>query len=165
MITNESYTVLLNKARTDKALNRKFLDKLKKHKPTDLDKQCATLHNEVFENIDCLQCGNCCTTIGPRLLGKDIDRMARATKLRPASFTETYVRIDEDGDYVFKRLPCPLLSADNYCCVYNDRPNACREFPHTNQSKMHNKLEITFQNTMICPAVALVVERLRKIYS
>ncbi|MBK8845718.1 MAG: YkgJ family cysteine cluster protein [Bacteroidetes bacterium] len=164
MIFNERYTVLVNKARKDKALNRKFLDKLKKLKPANLDSQCSKLHDEVFQQIDCLQCGNCCAIAGPRLLGKDIDRMAKGMKLRPAEFTTTYVRTDEDGDYVFKRMPCPMLKEDNYCCIYNDRPNACREFPHTNQSKMHNKLEITFQNTMICPAVALVVEGLRKIY-
>jgi Fe-S-cluster containining protein len=57
-----------------------------------------------------------------------------------------------------------FLSSDNYCSVYNARPNACREYPHTQQNKVIQKLEITLQNSMICPAVADVVDGLKKHY-
>jgi hypothetical protein len=84
--------------------------------------------------------------------------------MRPGIFAETYLRTDEDGDRVFKALPCPFLGKDHYCSIYEDRPNACREYPHTQQRNMMQKLKITYNNTMICPAVALVVEGLKKRY-
>lgn len=122
------------------------------------------LHDEAFEEINCLECANCCRTTGPQLLDKDIERLANDKKLRPAFFTEKYLRIDEDNDYVFKSMPCPFLKDDNYCSVYESRPNACRNFPHTQQRNIMQKLKITYHNAVICPAVALVVDGLKKHY-
>jgi Fe-S-cluster containining protein len=144
--------------------NKKFLERLKKLQPRDLDKITNQLHDEAFEHIDCLQCANCCATTGPLLKDKDIERLAAATKMRPAIFTEKYLRIDEDHDYVFKSHPCPFLGNDKYCSVYENRPKACADFPHTQQNKIHNKLGITYLNSMICPAVAEVVEGLKAHY-
>jgi Fe-S-cluster containining protein len=97
-------------------------------------------------------------------LDKDIDRLAKHLRIRPSEFTENYLRIDEDNDYVFKSVPCSFLGTDKYCSVYESRPNACREFPHTQQRNMAQKMSITYLNTMICPAVYLVVEELKKQY-
>ena len=41
--------------------------KLKKKKPKDLDSFVHTLHDELFSEIDCLACANCCKTLGPRI--------------------------------------------------------------------------------------------------
>ncbi len=90
--------------------------------------------------------------------------MAGHFRIRPAEFTERHLRIDEDGDYVFRSMPCPFLGGDNYCSVYENRPNACREFPHTQQRDIREKLGITYHNTMVCPAVAEVLERLKAHY-
>ncbi|HYG49916.1 MAG TPA: YkgJ family cysteine cluster protein [Flavobacteriales bacterium] len=159
-----SYKQILENAQAKKAGYKKFFDKLKQKAPKDLDQVCNQLNDEVFETIDCLQCANCCTTTGPLLLQKDVERAAKALKLRPADFTQQYLRTDEDGDTVFKSMPCPFIQGDKCCSIYGDRPNACREFPHTHQRDMLQKLKITFENTMICPAVALVAEGLRERY-
>ena len=158
------YENYLKQATAKKSENKKFLDKLKKQKPKDLDIICNQYHEEVFENIDCLKCANCCSSTGPLFLDKDIDRLAKHLRIRPSEFTENYLRIDEDNDYVFKSVPCPFLGTDNYCSVYESRPNACREFPHTQQRNMAQKMSITYLNTMICPAVYLIVEELKKQY-
>ncbi len=158
------YEDYLKLANAKKSENKKFLEKLKKQKPKDLDIICNQFHDEVFENIDCLKCANCCSGTGPLFLDKDIDRLAKHLRIRPSEFTENYLRIDEDKDYVLKSVPCPFLGADKYCNVYESRPNACREFPHTQQRNMAQKMGITFLNTMICPAVYLVVEELKKHY-
>ncbi len=158
------YEDYLKLATAKKSENKKFLDKLKKQKPKDLDRICNQYHEEVFENIDCLKCANCCSGTGPLFLDKDIDRLAKHLRIRPSEFTENYLRIDEDKDYVFKSVPCPFLGTDKYCNVYESRPNACREFPHTQQRNMAQKMSITYLNTMICPAVYLVVEELKKHY-
>lgn len=158
------YIKIIERAKKSKVENKKFLEKLKKLAPKNLDQITNQLHEEAFENIDCLNCANCCASTGPLLLNKDIDRLANNLKLKPSIFTEKYLRIDEDKDYVFRQMPCLFLGNDNYCSVYTDRPNACREFPHTQQRNILQKLKITYLNTTICPAVAVVVEGLKENY-
>jgi Fe-S-cluster containining protein len=161
---NTEFQKILENARKKSSENKKFLDKLKAKKPNDLDLLTNELHDEAFDQIDCLECANCCRTTGPLLLNKDIDRLAIELKLKPSIFTEKFVRIDEDNDYVFSNMPCPFLGSDNYCHVYDARPNACKEFPHTQQRNILQKLKITYQNTLICPAVVLVVDGLKEKY-
>lgn len=158
------YRQILDAAVSKKKENKKFLDRLKEKGPSGLDQVTNELHDEVFERIDCLQCANCCRTTGPLLKSKDVERMAAHQRLRPAAFTEKFLRMDEDNDYVFRSMPCPFLREDNYCSAYEARPNACREFPHTAQKDIRQKLGITYHNTMICPGVALIVEELKKRY-
>ena len=161
---NPEYLKILENARKKSSENKKFLEKLKAKKPKDLDIITNELHDEAFEQINCLECANCCRTTGPLLLNKDIDRLASELKLKPSIFTERYLRVDEDNDYVFKSMPCPFLGSDNYCHVYEARPNACKEFPHTQQRNILQKLKITYHNTLICPAVALIVDGLKENY-
>lgn len=158
------YRKIIVKAEKLKTENKKFLDKVKKLAPKDLDIVTHELHEQVFNKIDCLQCANCCVTTGPLLLNKDIDRLAKTFKTKPSIFADQYLKIDEDNDYVFKQMPCVFLGNDKYCTVYSDRPNACREFPHTQQRNILQKLKITYLNTTICPAVALIVDALKEKY-
>lgn len=155
---------LKSKAQKSREENKRFFEKLKKRTPKDLDQTFAALHDEAFEHIDCLQCANCCKTTGPLFLQKDIERLANHFRMKPAAFIEQYLHIDEDNDYVLNVLPCPFLGADNYCSVYESRPNACREYPHTNQRKMHTIFKETLNNTSVCPAVFEIVERLKRAY-
>jgi uncharacterized protein len=83
--------------------------------------------------------------------------------MKPSDFIATYLQIDDDKDYVLRSAPCPFLGADNYCSIYADRPKACREYPHTDRKKMVQIMELTFKNTLVCPAVYTMVERLKSI--
>lgn len=161
---NPDYRPYLDKAKAEKKEVRAFLRQLKKQKPKDLDRQVHSLHEEAFEEIDCLQCANCCATTSPRFTAKDIERLARHLKLRPGELIEQYLVLDEDEDYVFPEAPCPFLGDDNYCSVYEARPQACREYPHTDRRKFHQALDITAANTRICPAVAKIVDQLQDLY-
>ena len=143
--------------------NRKFLSGLKKMDARKVDSIFHSVHDEVFQEIDCLQCANCCKTTSPIFYQNDIERVAKALRMRPGDFVELYLRIDGDGDYVLKSSPCPFLSEDNYCSVYEDRPNACREYPHTHRKKMVQIMDLTLKNTLVCPAVFEMVERLKSI--
>jgi len=151
------------KAFTLKKENRIFFDKLKRTKPKNLDNQFHELHDNVFEKIDCLVCANCCKTTSPIFYNRDIERLAKHVKLKSGDFIDKYLRIDEDKDYVLRQAPCPFLGSDNYCSVYEARPTACREYPHTNRKRVEQILDLTFQNTMVCPAVLEITERLKKI--
>ena len=142
--------------------NQQFFKHLKKIKPKALDKLIHPLHEEVFACTDCLECANCCTTTGPLFTDKDISRIAKYLKIKPSKFTEKYLRIDEDRDYVLQTLPCVFLGEDNYCSIYDVRPKACREFPHTDRIKQHQLLKLTQKNIEVCPAVFSIIEKLKK---
>ena len=141
--------------------NKAFFQQVKRLKPKVLDKQIHQLHEEVFACTDCLKCANCCTTTGPMFTDKDISRIAKHLRLRPSEFTEKYLRIDEDNDYVLQSVPCTFLGDDNRCNIYDVRPKACREFPHTDRAKQHQILNLTEKNVAVCPAVYEIVERMK----
>jgi Fe-S-cluster containining protein len=152
-----------SKANNLKKENESFYRKLKSKPPKDLDEKFHSLHEEVFEEIDCLKCANCCKTTSPIFYERDVERAAKAVKMRPGDFIEKYLRVDEDKDYVLKQSPCAFLDAENYCMIYADRPNACREYPHTNRKKMQQIMDLTMKNTLVCPAVFEMTERLKAI--
>lgn len=70
--------------------------------------------------------------------------------------------MDEEGDFVLKAAPCAFLDKDNYCRIYEHRPEACREYPHTDRKKMRQILDLTFRNTLVCPAVLRITENVKK---
>lgn len=154
-------TVFKTKSESQSVQNRKFLTGLKKRNPREVDDAFHMLHEEVFSEMDCLTCANCCKTTSPIFYQTDIERMAKALRMKPGDFIEKYLRIDEDKDYVLKSSPCPFLDAENYCTVYTDRPKACREYPHTNRKKMVQIMDLTYKNTLVCPAVLEMVERMQ----
>ena len=149
----------LNKAVQYKKENKKFLQNLSRRK--DVDEMFHPLHDAAFEQIDCLDCANCCKTTSPIFRDVDIDRIAKHLGMRPSHFTERYLHIDEDNDWVLNVAPCPFLGDDNYCSIYDVRPKACRDYPHTDRKHMTQILDLTYKNTMVCPAVASIVEKLR----
>ncbi len=152
------------RAKSKRKENRAFFKQLRKKPPSDLDQTVHQLDEEAFSRIDCLDCANCCKTTSPVFTKRDIERLAKKLRLRPATFVERYLRIDKDGDYVLQETPCPFLGDDNYCSVYEDRPSACASYPHTHRRKFHKLLDVTEKNTTVCPAVFHIVERMKEIY-
>ncbi len=142
--------------------NKRFFKSLKNIKPKVLDKIIHPLHDEVFKYTNCLECANCCKTTGPLFTDKDISRIAKHLRIKPLRFTERYLRIDEDIDYVLQTIPCTFLREDNYCSIYEVRPKACREFPHTDRIKQYQILKLTERNIEVCPAVYDIVEKVKK---
>lgn len=145
--------------------NKKFFSRLKTRLPKDLDITVHRLHDEVFSELNCLDCANCCKSLGPRITEKDIERISKFLKLKRDSFVRIYLKVDEDGDFVFQNMPCPFLMQDNYCSVYDVRPKACAEYPHTDRRKFHQLFNLTLKNTFTCPAVYEIVENLKMKYS
>ncbi len=142
--------------------NKKFFAKLKKKPPKKLDQLMVELHEAEFERTDCLTCANCCKTTGPLFTDKDVERIAKHFKMKPQQFIETYLRVDEDNDYVLQSVPCTFLGLDNYCSIYEVRPKACREFPHTDRKKFQQISNLTLKNVAICPAAYNIVEEMKR---
>ena len=142
--------------------NKKYFTKLKKKPPKQLDYIMQELHEEEFEKTDCLTCANCCKTTGPLFTNADVERIAKHFRLKPQKFIAQYLRVDEENDFVLQQVPCTFLGADNYCSIYEVRPKACREFPHTNRKKFQQISNITLKNVAICPAAFNIVEQMKK---
>ncbi len=153
---------LPQKAKEKHSENKKFFGKLRKKPPKNLDYIMQELHNDEFQRTDCLSCGNCCRTTGPLFTNNDIVRISKHLRLKPQIFIEQYLRIDEDQDYVLQTVPCSFLGPDNYCSIYEVRPKACREFPHTDRKKFQQISQLTLKNVSICPAAYNIVEEMKK---
>jgi hypothetical protein len=123
-------------------------------------KQLPGLHEEAFSKIDCLQCARCCKNYSPRFKTPDIKRISRLLKMKESVFIDTYLKLDDEGDYVVKTVPCPFLGADNHCSIYEDRPSDCRRFPYTDEDVFLKRPRITQKNASFCPAVYYVLEGL-----
>lgn len=153
----DELTLLAQKAESSsKAFLKKNRKKLEK-----MDSVVLDLHNEVMSKTNCLHCANCCRSLGPLITNKDIDQIAKALRIKSADVIATYLKIDEDGDFVFINMPCPFLLEDNYCSIYEHRPKACREYPHTDRPKFYRIFNLTIKNAYTCPVAYEVLEKLK----
>ncbi|MEZ4800866.1 MAG: YkgJ family cysteine cluster protein [Flavobacteriales bacterium] len=156
----EALRKYLERGKNNKKENKKLLTQWVKRK--DLDQLFHSMHDEVFEEVDCLQCANCCKTTSPIFRDVDIDRIAAHLRIKPSEFTTKNLHIDNDGDWVLNSSPCLFLDENNYCKIYDVRPKACREYPHTDRKNMAQIMDLTYKNTLVCPAVSEMVERLKR---
>ena len=140
---------------------KRFYIKNKK-KLEGMDLRVQALHDKVSSGTDCLKCANCCRSLGPRITDKDIERMAKALRMKATDVIKNYLRVDEDGDTVFQSMPCPFLGDDNYCSIYESRPKACREYPHTDRKRFYQIYNLSIKNAATCPIVYEVLEQLTK---
>lgn len=133
--------------------------KIKAKKPKNLDDLFRNEHERVFDKTDCLACANCCKTTSPIFYDVDIDRLAKYLKMSSFDFETKYLTKDNDGCKVLKQSPCAFLDYENYCTVYDARPKACREYPHTDRRRMIQIMDLTLENTKICPAVEQIFDK------
>ena len=82
--------------------------------------------------------------------------------MKQVDFENKFLRVDEENDKVLENLPCFFLNQDNTCSIYNVRPKACREYPHTDRKKIYQINDLMMQNTIICPAAFEFVEAMMK---
>jgi len=142
--------------------SKRYFARLKKRTPKNLDVIMQHLHHAEFKKTDCLSCGNCCKTTSPIFTEKDIQRISKHLRMRVHQFIAQYLARDADDFYVLKTAPCSFLDLnDNSCIIYDVRPKACKEYPHTNRRKFIQITDLTLNNTGICPAVYNIVEALK----
>ena len=138
---------------------KSFLQRADKNKVL---KQLPQLHEEAFEKVDCLQCAACCKNYSPRFKTPDVKRISKHLGLKESTFIETYLRVDEEGDFVVKTSPCPFLGTDNFCSVYEVRPSDCARFPYTNEDVLFKRQKLTLKNASFCPITFYVLEKLEQ---
>lgn len=123
-------------------------------------KKLPQLHNEAFEKVDCLQCAACCKNYSPRFKTPDVRRISKQLGMKESVFIETYLRVDEDGDFVVKSSPCPFLGSNNFCSIYDVRPSDCARFPYTDEDVIIKRQALTLKNASFCPITFYVLDRL-----
>ena len=159
MMDLEEYKIAAQKKAKE---HKKFLENLKRKPPKNLDYLAEETHEEVFDEIDCLSCANCCKTTGPLFTDKDVERISKHLRMKPKDFESKFLQTDEDEDMVLKNLPCHFLGEDNMCSIYDVRPKACREYPHTDRKKVYQINNLMVKNTLICPAAFVWVEKMQE---
>ncbi len=139
---------------------KELYKKISRIKPDPYRSLAEDTHRAVFERTDCLQCANCCRSIPPIVTAVDARRIAKHLRIREKDFFREYVVRDEDGDTVMNSSPCPFLLQDNACAIYEVRPKACRQYPHTGEGTFFENIKLHKQNARICPAVYFILENI-----
>lgn len=150
----------LEKSNLNFKLNQKALQQLKKKPSKFLDNLFHEFHHNEFKTMDCLSCANCCKTTSPIFKDSDIKRISKKLKIKEVDFIDKFLYMDNDRDYVLQKSPCAFLNNDNTCDIYEFRPLACKEYPHTNRKNMYQILNLTMKNSLICPAVSRIVHNI-----
>src|SRR5215471_13142112 len=86
----------------------------------------------VEEQIDCLQCANCCRVATARLTERDVERLAKYLRIKPSRFLAEYAETSEEEGLILRsnsKTGCIFLNG-NECIVYDARPESCQKFPH-----------------------------------
>lgn len=146
----------------DKTQQKSFRQLLQRTEKNKVLKQLPRLHEQAFEKIDCLQCAACCKNYSPRFKTPDVKRISRFLGMRESQFIDTYLNVDEEGDFVVKTSPCPFLGADNACSIYDVRPSDCARFPYTDEDVIIKRQPLTLKNSSFCPIVYHVLDGLQK---
>ena len=150
------------KVRYNKKSLKSFLSKILKNQPRGLYKLAATLEKEVWKEVDCLSCANCCKTMSPTFTKTDIKRISKHFDQTPEAFTKQWLRKDRIGDILNKTEPCQFLNLqDNKCSIYEIRPVDCSGFPHLHKKKMVDYIHVHKQNIEYCPATYKLVEKMQ----
>jgi Fe-S-cluster containining protein len=140
--------------------NVRFRTFLKCRDSGKIDKIVYQLHSEITQQIDCTLCGNCCRQLQPELHKKDIATLARLENITPKSYKDNYCEKNEDGEISLKTMPCRYLK-EKKCCIYENRPEGCKNFPYTDKEKFTSRLISMLCFYKICPIVFNLIEILK----
>lgn len=140
----------------------KYLRRVEKLQPAGLDDLAVQLNEEVWREVDCLSCANCCKTMTPTFTYKDIRRIAKHLDMRPKDFKERWLKQEKnDKDWVNIKQPCQFLDlTTNMCSIYEVRPDDCARFPHLTKKKMIDYMHVHQQNVAYCPATYKMIEKM-----
>jgi Fe-S-cluster containining protein len=152
-----------------KAKHKEILRKMKhlsKLSKTGFDALVHRYHDEVFAEVDCTECGLCCSNLGPVFRNTDIKHICAAIGSSEREFMEKYLMQDPDGvGFMLRELPCPFQESDNKCGIYDVRTLSCVNFPHTQSVNFQKKLVGLALDSQFCPAAFLICEKIIENYN
>lgn len=150
------------KVRFHKKRFKKYLAKVENNPPKNIDIISNEINTEVWKEIDCLSCGNCCKKMTPTFTSQDIKRISSHFKMSIKAFKEKWLQYDKKAaDWMNNITPCQFLDvSNNICSIYEVRPSDCAGFPHLNKKKMVDYIHVHQQNVEYCPATFKMVEKM-----
>ncbi len=157
----EAYLNLTKEAEEQKKTNEAYFKSIRAYKNPQTIELLKQNHNEVFSEIDCLSCANCCKTSPPIVTNRDKKRIANHLNMPPKQFERKYIIEDVNGEKSFSQVPCFFLQSDNQCSIYEVRPEACRRYPHTDEDDYFLRSSLNLKNTLICPAALLIFNKMK----
>jgi Fe-S-cluster containining protein len=140
---------------------RSFLNKSEKKPPAGIARLTTDIAAEVWAEVDCLSCANCCKKMTPTFTTQDLKRISAHFNQTPEAFTKQWLEKDKNKDMVNVNQPCQFLNlADNKCSIYAIRPVDCAGFPHLTKRKWSEYAHVHKQNIDYCPATFKMVEKM-----
>jgi Fe-S-cluster containining protein len=127
MITDLVQIRRLGEKKTEE--NQRFRHYLKRH--NFVERRFRAIAQEIEEEIDCTKCANCCRVATVQLSERDVEKIAKFLRIKPAEFLRDYTFESEEEGLILKRSDsgCIFLSG-NDCTIYESRPRTCVDFPH-----------------------------------
>ncbi len=110
--------------------NERFRKHLKRH--NFVERKFRVIAQDVERQIDCTICANCCKVATTTLSERDVERLSKFLRIKPAQFLLDYTDISEDEGVILKRTEedgCVFLEGTT-CTIYEARPDTCQDFPH-----------------------------------
>ena len=108
-------------------------ERLRKHLKTFhfVERRLIKIAEEIEDQTDCTQCANCCRVATVRLIERDVEKLAKFLRVKPAQFLRDYTVESAEEGLVLRRTEqgCVFLDG-NTCTVYEARPQTCIYFPH-----------------------------------
>ena len=153
------------KVSKNKLAFKRYLGKIERNPPKGLHNTLVEIDKEVWQEIDCLSCANCCKKMTPTFTTKDITRIATYLQMGKAEFKDKwlYQENKKNGDWMNRKQPCQFLNLQtNMCSIYEVRPSDCAGFPHFTKKQPALYLYIHKQNIQYCPATYKMVEKMRE---
>jgi Fe-S-cluster containining protein len=150
------------KVKHTKSSLRRYLSKLEKNPPIRIGSITAQLEREVWREVDCLSCANCCKTMTPTFNAADLKRISAHFGQTVDEFKAKwlYKERKKEGDWLNKNQPCQFLNLeDNKCSIYAIRPADCAGFPHL-PKRLKDYIHVHKQNIEYCPATYRLVEKM-----
>jgi uncharacterized protein len=147
--------------RRNKRRIKSFLSRLEKKPFRGLDNFVTDADKNIWKQVDCLSCANCCKTMSPTYTKNDVKRISKHLGMAQKAFREKWLYKDKTGDWMNVKQPCQFLDLKtNMCSIYSVRPRDCAAFPHHTKRRMVDYMHMYKQNIEYCPATLKVVEKI-----
>jgi Fe-S-cluster containining protein len=135
--------------------NLRFRRHMKSHDHSD--RILRRIAEGIEQQIDCTQCANCCRMATAKVTERDVDRLARHFRVKPARIMSDYVVPDAEEGHILRRREdgeCVFLSG-NLCTVYEARPDVCRRYPHLvrGDGSIASRMWSMVDRASVCPIV------------
>jgi Predicted Fe-S-cluster oxidoreductase len=143
--------------------NERFRKHLKRH--NFVERKFRKIAQEIEEEIDCTTCANCCREATVKLAERDVEKLARFLRIKPAQFLRDYAEESEEEGVILKRTGGGCIFLDgNACSVYEGRPHNCENFPHLlrGEGSLVSRMWQFKDRACYCPIVFNTLEAFKK---